>query len=65
MLKDTSAKLKQCGLRYVRISMDGKETLEARFLGMDSVVLDVWQYYCAYVVHVSSMMLFECSVVYI
>jgi len=32
------------------------------------VVLDVWYYYCAhvvYVVHVASMMLFTCSVVYI
>ena len=57
MLKDTSAKLKQCGLRHARISM--YEILEARFLGKDSVVLDVWYYCCAYdvyVVHVSSMM---------
>jgi len=36
--------------------MDGRETLEARFLGIDNVVLDVWYYYCAYVVHVASMM---------
>ena len=35
------------------------EILEARFLGKDSVVLDVWYYCCAYVVyvvHVASMM---------
>jgi len=33
--------------------------MEARFLGRDSVVLDVWYYCCAYVVyvvHVPSMM---------
>ena len=44
------------------------KTLEARFLGRDSVVLDVWYYYCAYVVyvvHVSSVMLCTCGVVYI
>ena len=42
--------------------MDGGETLEARLLGRDSVVLDVWYYYCAYV---ASVMLCACSVVYI
>ena len=35
------------------------KTWEARFLGKDNMVLDVWYYYCAYtvyVVHVSYMM---------
>ena len=35
------------------------KTLEARFLGKESVVLDVWYYcgaYVVYVVHVASMM---------
>jgi len=32
--------------------MDGRETLEARFLGRDSVVLDVQCYCCVYVVHI-------------
>ena len=32
--------------------MDGGETLEAIFLGRDSVVLDVEFYYCVYVVHI-------------
>jgi len=44
------------------------QTLESRFLGRDDVVLHVWYYYCAYVVyvvHVSSLMLCACSVVYI
>lgn len=48
--------------------MDGEETLEAQFLGRDSVVLDVWYYYCAYVVyvvHIASMMLCVCCVAYI
>jgi len=27
---------------HARISMDGKETLETRLHGKDSVVLDVW-----------------------
>jgi len=40
--------------------MDGRETLEARLHGRDSVVLDVW-YYC----NVVSMMLCACGVVYI
>ena len=39
------------------------KTLEVRFLGKDSVVLDVWYYCCAYVVHVASMMLCACVVV--
>jgi len=30
--------------------MDGRETLEARFLGRGDVVLDVQFYYCVYVV---------------
>ena len=44
------------------------KTLEARLLGRDSVVLDVWYHYCSYVVyvvHVASVMLCACSVVYI
>jgi len=44
------------------------KTLEARFLGRDSVVLDVWYYCCAYVVYVvpiAFMMLCTCVVVYI
>ena len=48
--------------------MDGRETLETRLLGRDSVVLDVWYYCCAYVVyvvHVASVMLCACIVVYI
>ena len=43
--------------------MDGEETLESRFPGRDSVVLDVWYYYCVYVVHVASMMLCACGIV--
>ena len=48
--------------------MDGGETLKARFLGRDIVVLDEWYYYCAYVVyviHVASVMLCACGLVYI
>jgi len=44
------------------------KTLEARLLGRDSVVLDVWYYCCVYVVyvvHVSCVMLCACSFVYI
>ena len=36
------------------------KTLEARFLGKDSMVSDVWYYCCAYflyVVHVETMMI--------
>ena len=43
------------------------KTLEVRFLGKYSVVLDVWYCCCAYVVyvvHVASMMLRACGVVY-
>jgi len=43
-------------------------TLEARLLGRDSVILDVWYYYCeyvVYVVHISCVMLCAYSVVYI
>ena len=42
--------------------------LEARLLGRDSVVLDVWYYcfsYVVYVVHVAYVMLCACGVVYI
>ena len=45
--------------------MDGEKTLEARLLGRDNVVLDVWYYgyaYIVYDVHVSSMMLCTCRV---
>ena len=48
--------MKQSDLQHARISMDGRETLEARFIGRVNVVLDVWYYYCAnvvYFVHVS------------
>ena len=51
-----------------RISMDDREALESRLLGRDSVVLDVWYYYCAYVVyvvHVAFMMLCAYNVVYV
>jgi len=44
------------------------KTLEARFLGKANVLLDVWYHYCAYVVyvvHVASMILCACGVVYI
>jgi len=44
------------------------KTLEASLLGRGSVVLDVCYYYCAYVVyviHVASVMLCACGVVYI
>jgi len=57
ILRDTSAKCKQCCLQHARISMD--EIPEARFLGKDNVVLYVWYYcyaYVVYVVHVASMM---------
>lgn len=50
MLRDTSSKWKQCNLRHARISMD--KTLEARFLGRDNVVLDMWYDYCSYVIYV-------------
>lgn len=42
--------------------------LEERLLGRDGVVLNVWYHFCAYVVyvvHVASMMLCACGVVYI
>jgi len=48
--------------------MDGGETLKAGLLGRDCVVLDVWYYCCAYVVfvvHVASVMLCACGVMYI
>lgn len=48
--------------------MDDRETMEVRLFGRDSVVFDVWYYYCTYVmhvVHVASVMLCTCSVVYI
>jgi len=54
-------KLKQCGLQHVWTSMD--KTLEVRFLGKDSMLLDVRYYCCPYVVHVASVMLCACSVV--
>jgi len=56
ILRDTSAKWKQCGQWHDRISMDGEETLEARLLGCAYVV---------YVVHVAFVMLCACVVVYI
>ena len=43
-------------------------TLEARFLGRDNVVLDVWNYFCAHVVcdiHVGFVILCACYAVYI
>ena len=52
----------------VRISMDGRETLNARLLGRDTMVLDAWYHYCTYfvdVVYVSFVMLCACDVVYI
>jgi len=48
--------------------MDGGETLKARLLGRESVVLDEWYYYCAYVVyviHVASAILCTCGLEYI
>jgi len=45
--------MKQCGLQHARTSM-GK-TLEARLPCKDIVVMDVWYYCCAYVVHVASV----------
>ena len=42
--------------------------LEARLLGGDSVVLDVWYYCCTYivyVVHIAFVILCACGVVYI
>jgi len=36
--RDTSMKQKKFGLQHARISMDGRETLEARLLDRDSVV---------------------------
>jgi len=47
--------------------MDGRETLEARFLGRDKLVFEMWYYCCAYIVyivHVASVMLCACGVVY-
>ena len=48
ILRDTSVESKQRDLQHVMISMDDKETLEARFLGRDNVVLDVQCYCCAH-----------------
>jgi len=47
--------------------MGSGETLEARLLGRDSVVLDVWYYCCAcivYFLHVAFVMC-ACGVLYI
>ena len=43
------------------------KTLEARFLGKDSVVLDVWYYSCAYVIYVVHVayMICACAVLHI
>jgi len=41
------------------------KALEASLLGRYCVVLDVWYYCCAYVVHVASVMLCACNLVYI
>jgi len=73
ILRYTSTKWKQCGLRDVGISMDDRETLKERLLGRDNVVLDVWYYYCVYVVHVVYLVIVPmvmctcniCSIVYI
>lgn len=43
--------------------MDGGKTLEARLFGRDNVVLDVQCYCCAYVVHVTYVMLCTSGVV--
>ena len=59
MLKVTLAKWKQCGLRHARVSMD--KTWEARFLGKDSMVLDVWYYYYEYVVYVLYISYMMCA----
>jgi len=53
-------------MRHAKTSMD--KTLESRLLGRDIMVLDVWYYFCAYVVyvvHVSYVILCTCDVVYI
>jgi len=66
MLRDTSVKRNQCGLWHAGTSVD--KTLEARLLGRDSVVLDVWYYCCAnvvYVVHVACVMLCTCGFLYV
>ena len=69
--RDALAKLNNFGLWHARIKIDGEETLEARFLGRDSVVFYVWYYCCAYVayvayvVHVASVMLCSCGIVYL
>lgn len=65
-LKDTSTEWKRHGPRHAKTSMD--KTLEAGSLGGVNVVLDVWYYYCAYVVYVvqvAFLMLCACGVVYI
>ena len=41
------------------------KALEARLLGIDNLVLDVWYYCCAYVIQVASVMLCVCGVVHI
>jgi len=44
------------------------KAMKATFLGRDNVVLNVWYSCCAYVVydvHVSSLMLCACAMVYI
>jgi len=38
---------------HAKISIDGGEILEARFLGRGSMVLDVECYCCVYVVHIA------------
>lgn len=43
------------------------KTLKPRFLGNDNVVFNLWYYCCAhgvYVVHVASVILCACDVVY-
>jgi len=60
-----TSEMKAMRSRHVGTSID--KTLGARFLGRDSVLLDVRYYCCAYVVyvvHVVSMMLCACGVLY-
>jgi len=66
MLRDTSAEWRQGDRRHVVTCVNSGKTLEARLFDRVSVwSLDVSYYCCIYLVHVASVMLCECGVVYI
>jgi len=63
MLRDTSVEWKQYDRWHVRISMDGKKTLEARFLGKGNMVLDVQCYCGVYVIYSVIVPMVMCNVI--